>query len=284
VTDDLTYERIGDDWVFSDGTVLPVVAGGSDAGLVDAPAAEPAAAEPVTPEPAAEDTFDPNLEADQYPKSYVERLRKEAAGYRTRAQEYDDVFGNIDPQDRQIWLGMARETYRDPKAGAEWMAKVSQGVLEGLSPEEAVDAAGAEPTQKPDAEGADDEPLTKAGLEKWYADRRAAEKATEEQESLVRSIVKDAEGLGYKENTADFNNLLWIAVNETGNDLSKAHEVMQASRQAIIDSWVEEKRKGGATLTPGTGVPTVGAPTQIKSMADAHRAAKARIEGTLGAR
>ncbi len=65
----------------------PVVPAAPPATPPAAPAAPPVPAPPVAPsEPDA-----PKPDQDTFPREYVEQLRREAAGYRTRLQEIDDA-------------------------------------------------------------------------------------------------------------------------------------------------------------------------------------------------
>lgn len=226
------------------------------------------------------DLFD-DPKNEQFPRAYVEKLRNEAAGHRTRAAQYDEAFGKYSAEDQQVWRELASTVFSDQKAGARWLARIAKGLDADLTLDEAVDAAGAAPAAEAETAAPAEKPLTRAEMEKFIADRDYQR----EQEALITGITKEAEGLGYKDKTPEFNNLLWIAANETGGDLSKAHEKMEAQKQAIIDDYLEKKRQGaGGVTTPKGGLPTAGAERQIKSLADAHEAAKARIAGVLGAR
>lgn len=223
------------------------------------------------------DPFD-NAETTTFDRAYVERLRSENASYRTRAKEaadklaeYDDVFGNIDPEDRKVWLGMAKTMYADPAAGAKWLADVAAHVQSGLTQEQAEAAAGAEPT----AGGTEEKPLTAADFERMYQERKAAEA----QESEIAAITREAKELGYEDGTVDYDLLLGIAFKQTNGDLKAAHQVILDARQAVIDQYVADKAKdGGAAQAPAGGLPVAsGGKREIKSIADADAAAKARF-------
>lgn len=242
----------------------------TDAGT-DAGAGAGAETDPF--EDASRDTFD---------RAYVEKLRSESAGYRTKAKEaseklaeYEDVFAQIDPEDRKVWLDMARTMYEDPKAGADYLKRVAEHVQSGMTQEQAEVAAGNEP----DGKDGEPKPLTQADFDRMYQERRQAEQATAQQEAAVKAITDEAAELGYKPETVDYDLLLGIAYKQTGGDLKAAHQVIVDSRQAVIDEYVAAKAAdGGAAQAPAGGIPVATGGTQpIKNISDADRAAKARL-------
>lgn len=292
--DTLTYTRAGDSWLFSDGTTLPVIAGGDgteggDAGA-DAPADAPAAdvvadpsadagATPVDPTPAdpsppAEvDPFDDEA-ADSFPRAYVAKLREEAAARRTEAKAFSDAFEGYDDADRETLLDLARTLRTDPATAAEWMRSQAEALLAGDDPADP-DGADADDEIDPDA------PLTAAQLEKYLSDREAkAERATQERAAL-EGIASEAKALGFDPEAndgADYVSLLHLA-NKNGGDLAKAAEQLKARNQKIVDDFLAQKAKESDTSP--TSPPQAGGgretPTQPSDWDDIGRAVRADI-------
>jgi hypothetical protein len=233
-----------------------------DAPVADAPAAEPVTSDapasgsatlaeaPVTgsaaPDaPADVDPFDADPTADSFPRSYVERLRQEAAARRTEAQAFKEAFEGYSDDDRTVLLDLAKTLRTDPASAAEWMRAQAEALLAGD------EAAGAG-----DGEGDDldpDAPMTPAQLEKYLTDREAKKAAEAAETERVDAIVKEAEALGFSEkaNRREYLALLDIATHDTGGDLAKAAEQLKAERQKVIDDFLAAKA-AEADATPTT--------------------------------
>lgn len=246
----------------------------SDIGATVAPEA------PAIPEAPAVDFSEQSLPEGQatFERSYVEKLRNEAAGYRTKYREanaYVETFGPAGSEDRETWRQLASTMYSDTAAGAQWMANIAKGLGAGLSDEQAIAKAGPEPTTITPAP-ATPEPkgLTPEDVERMFTERetRQAEAAA------IKAVEDEAHGLGYASGTKEYVALLHTAANTTNGDLNKAHAVLQADRQAIIDAYVAEKAKEGGSRGPGNVGAAPTGETQIKSMVDAERAMRSRLD------
>lgn len=209
-------------------------------------------------EPAVEDVLDDLAglpEDTKFDKSYVAKLRKEAAGYRTKAKQYD-TLESYDEADRKVWLQMAELYKTDPAAAAEYMEAIAQGVKSAATPAPVEPAAG------------DDAPLTRADVERLFSER---ESAAAVQAEKVR-IDQEAAGLGYTVGSRQYKYLIQTARDETGGDLKAAHDAIEAEHQARIDQFVGGKAReaDGSPVAPaaGTGAPPSGenaAPTNFKT-------------------
>jgi hypothetical protein len=223
-----------------------------------APPAEPdaAAAPPAEETAAAEDVLDDLAglpEDTKFDATYVKKLRQEAASYRTKAKQYE-AFESYDEADRKIFVQMAELFKTDPVAAADYWESLAKGVREANAP------AAPQP--------GDDAPLTKADVDRLFAERDSAAAVQAEK---VR-IEHEATQLGYSVGSRQYKYLVQTARDETGGDLKAAHAAIEAEYQARIDQFVGGKAReaDGSPVAPaaGAGAPPSGevtAPTSFKS-------------------
>lgn len=238
------------------------VGAGTAADVVDAtPSVEvggaPAAPEtPPAPAGTDQDTFD---------RAYVEKLRQESAGYRTRAKTYDEAFDGFDDESREVFLGLAKDLVNSPEAAARRMIEVSRQLL-GDEFDSAL-------TGPPPA-------LTREDAERLWAEKEAART----QEEAIRAVQSEARDLGYKDDTPDMSELFWFASNETNGDLKAAHEKVQARKQAAIDEFLEKKRASGESFTTPTtaGITAGGDGEPAHTFEEASARLRARLSGEAG--
>lgn len=206
---------------------------------------------PATPEPVAETTTTPDVpsevtpdvamdaepaeDADSFDRKYVEKLRKESAGYRERAKRFESAFDGFEESDQEVLLGLAKSLREDPTRGAQEMAAIAKAIMDQIGEGDAPEA---------DAEG-ESEYLT---VEKY--------KALKEQEAVedqVRQIEREAVDLGYKKGSPEYQYLLAVAKTLPDADLSKAHAQIKAREQAAVDAYLAQKQQqaGAAPKVPG---------------------------------
>lgn len=234
-------------------------AGAGDAG--DAGDAGVAAALSGGDAPAAGDVFD-DPAVQQFDRTYVEKLRKEAADRRTAVKTYEDHLGDFEESDRSLWLGLSKELASALKSGDKSRITAAAGKLD----EVAKGLRG----ETPPAPTADDKPkdepkyMTEADFDRRQAERDAR--------LSIESKVKD---LGYTPGTSDHRELLWIAANETKYDLDAAHAKLEERNQAIFDRMAGKKTQvsGGPSPVTDKGSSPSGE-RKIKNLKDADAAAK----------
>jgi hypothetical protein len=217
-------------------------------GSESAPAETTSAPEETTAPVAEEDVLDDLAglpEDTKFDKSYVAKLRKEAASYRTKAKQYDSLE-SYDEADRKVWLQMAELYKTDPVAAAEYMEAIAKGVKGAAAPA----------AQEPDPAG--DVPLTRAQLNQLLAER---DNAAAVQAQKVQ-IDAEATQLGYKVGSRQYKYLLQVAMDDTGGDLKAAHEAIAEEHQALIDQFVGAKARetDGSPVAPSSsaGAPVSG--------------------------
>lgn len=235
-----------------------------------APAAPaPAAPAPaVTPAAPAADPFD-DATVQTFDRSYVEKLRREAAEHRTAAKPYKEVFDAYDDADKEIWFDLAKSMAADPKVGAQKMLELAQGLLEAGNTEGA--------NQVLDGIEGEPEYLTAAQLEAEFAKREKQAKLDAE----VQNINSEAKELGYKENTPAWRDLMSRALHDHNYDLKAAHAAREAEKQAVIDSFVASKGQGPVVPAAAGAAPATG--TVPKTMEEAREATRARLKAARAA-
>lgn len=257
----------------------------ADAAPEAAPAPDPTDAPAVAPETEV-DPFAPVAEGEpaQFPREYVEKLRREGAKYRTSAKELeaslerlkplDGVFDGYEPEAVDGWKQFIGAAQEDPEGALAYMVQAfgmdkdtAGAVIQQMF--DAGDAPEATPAPAPAGDGDDplDRPLTLRDLEA----REQAHKAEAEQAAAVQEVKNEAKQLGYDPNATAgspeefrYQRLLHLAVNN-GNDVTKAHDALVAEEKALVKSHMDAlAQEADALPTPtgngGPGAPATGAP------------------------
>lgn len=250
--------------------------------VVDVPVAD--AAPQVTPEttpeaPVEEDPFASieGGEPAQFPREYVEKLRREGAKYRTAAKEHETELEKLRPlgetfdgwEDEQVagfreFITAAKTDQEGALAylirdGLAYDRDSAVALLDDIYAEAGTEQPGAAPAPVADPDD-DDRPITRRELREL----KEAEDATAAQTASVQSVKNEAKEFGYdpdaKLDSLDgfkYQRLLSIAANVTGNDLKQAHEALVAEEQALVKSHMDKLAQEADLLpTPsGTGGP-----------------------------
>lgn len=236
-----------------------------------APVVEPAAAPVVEPPaeavvPVAEpDPFD-DAKIDTFGRPYVEKLRQDAARARIAAKAGDrfKVFGDYDEASQAVWTDLATTFLTDPVKAAGMMEEIVAAVRAGATPAEAKAAVEADPNAAVTPESVRE--MIRKEQDAWQAERQLQDR--------TQAIVSEAKGLGYEPGTAAYAGLFHYAQSQTAGDLAAAHVLMQADRQAIIDSAMAAKAKTAGPNPVNQG-PAAGTRTVPKTWAEASAAVRA---------
>lgn len=209
--------------------------------------------DPATP---AGDPFD-DPAADKFDRAYVERLRRESAEHRVKAQKFGQSFDGFQDDEVEALLDLVQEIKADPKTAARRMSDLVERINEAFP-----DEPKAEPVTQKDVEA--------------LLNERERERAAD---AAVREIEDRAGTLGYTKGTPQYVDLLWRAQNQTNYDLEAAHKAIQADRQAVIDEYIKSKQEsGGVQVVSGGGDAPVDPPK-----AGGFDSARARLEARLSA-
>lgn len=196
---------------------------------------------------AATDVVDDDLGTrDTFDRAYVEKLRRENAGYRTDAKTARDELGRftgafegVDDGLRDTILGLPKALANDPKGTAAWLKDQAEQIL------------AADVVDDP-REGTTDEerPLTRKEVDKILAERDQAA-AVEAQVGVLR---REVEGLGIKWDSEQATAIMAIASSHTGGDITKAHELIKGWGAAAVEGFVDGKKADAEKTVQPTGV------------------------------
>lgn len=191
---------------------------------------------------------------DQFPREYVEQLRRENADYRTRMNEYLDVAGPLvrfeDEQDIRAAHALI-EALGNPD---EFVGLLEQ--LEALP-----DFAEAKARRRAPQSQVAPQGLDPRAVEAIVEQRLTAFQEAQAQQAIQAQFMADARSLGYNPDAdmaADvagalaFENLLTVAARVTGGDVRRAHELIAG--QQVAQAPVAARPAPGV-LPAGVGQP-----------------------------
>lgn len=251
--------------VGNDAPAAPAGDSGTDTGASQVPVqAAAAAAASQAPET---DPWDTET-VQTFDRTYVKKLRDEAAGHRTALAPFKDAFGQYAAEDQAAWFEMAKTLAADPAKGAEMMESVIANIRKGLTPDQAKVQAEAEVND-------DAKPLTAAQVNSMIDKARNDDRAKAELDAATGKIIDEAAGLGYAKGTYEFRELLARAQNDHGGDLKAAHAAVEARNQGIIDKAMGKKAtQAGPKPVSQAGASPSGKkiPTTLREASDALRA------------
>ncbi len=253
-------------------------AGFAPAGPAEAPPTEAAPAEPPAEAPPAEPDLFENEQIQQFDRSYVTKLREEAAARREEAKKYKAVFGDYPEEDQQVWFDLASTWKSDPAAAAEMMENIVKAVkAQGGTQAEAEAAAGAVVEGKPAGGAA----LTPEAVQKMIAAAQQDFQKEQDLQAKTSALIKQAEGLGYAQNTPQWRDLFSRAQHDHAGDMGAAHKAIEAEKQAIIDGFLKKKgaTAGPAPVNQGAAPGTRTVPKTWAEAAAAFRAASGAVVG-----
>ena len=266
-------------------------------GLIES-SPQPAGTTPAPGAPSAPGATDvlaePPAERAVFDRGYVESIRREAQRYRGEAQTaqqnlqgYDDVFGQYEQADRDVWFNLARTWATDPNRAAEVMQQIASSVLGDAG---AGTAGATSPGDQPYAEQVAaaldaSEPVSEARIQELIDQRFTAQQAQAAEATAIDEIHAEMRAGGFDPNTAEGFMVLWNANHMTNGDITKAMEITRGYRQQIVDEYVQGRSSGRVPL-PGSanGSPATGSAEPITNLEDAKRAADAFVRERMNAR
>lgn len=176
----------------------------------------------------------------EWAQKEIKDARNDAAKYRTRAKQFDEVF-NEWPEDAVTgMLNLAQSIANGDKAAVP----VLQNILEGLSDEEAAAITGVitgqESAEAPKSAMTMEE--VQAFIEQREAQQRETSEAERAQKEALETLESEISELGYdvKTRNPDSDLLFFFAQQQEApvKDFKKAHEAVQAYKQELIDNYV----------------------------------------------
>lgn len=253
------------------------------AGDITPQAPPPPPPEPELPEvPEGQDTFD---------RDYVEKLRGEAAKYRTRAREIESKFEGYSDAEKERFLDLAHQLHTNPEAAYEEFAAVTQRLATMVGKEQTVtEEAAPEPAPEPEPAPAAQSALSAADVERLVSERIEAERQAQAKQDEVAQIFNEAEGLGADYGTQSGKAYLLALAREFNTDLAGAHAINEGLKEQIKAQAIEEYRealKGGQTPSHPPRLPAGDATAPAaagppKTLAEARARMEERLNATYG--
>jgi len=158
------------------------------------------------------DEIDTPLEGDTFDRAYVEKLRSEAARYRTSLRPFEDAFGDFDDNERSFLFGMLAELNKDPTAGAVQFRDMAKSILQDDFYKDLDDL----PTQVKEetptpTEKEDQVSLTPEQMQTILDERDAKRDATAAEraeqaknDAAVEGVFKEIEAAGFERGSDEF--------------------------------------------------------------------------------
>jgi hypothetical protein len=221
--------------------------------------------------------------------AYVVSVREEAGKYRTERNQFRDAFEGFDDEQVTNWLTAIKAISDDPKTAHEAFSGLVTSLAEvlGTTEEEAQEIV--DEAVQADAEGGDDEVLTRADLERILAEKEASDVKAREDAEALEALNRDIESLGYKTSSEDVDeqldylNLLHLAAEKTEGDLAAASEIVRGRDQRVIDRYLAEQEKLVTGNPPQVdGAAPVQGREKVKSIKEAAKLAKSRLDAVYG--
>jgi hypothetical protein len=247
-----------------------------------APGAPAPGVAPTTPAPSSEADPFAELPAERavFDRGYVESLRSEGAKYRTEAgstrqqlQGYEDVFSVYEPDDRQVWLDLARTWATDPAKAAAVMQTIASSVL-GEQAGGDGDAGSPPPGSPADTPILGDavSNLTPDQVKALVAEELSARDSARAEQQAVADVFSEVRAAGFDPESAEGFMVLYNANHYTGGDITKAVAMTGEYKQKIIDEYVQGRSGGRAMPAPSGGVVATSNGEAITSIDDARKA------------
>ena len=275
---------------FNESAAAPADTGHDSAATVPSPnvggGAEPSAITDAAPVESS--VLDVELPAgmQQFDRSYVDKVRREAAENRTKAREFEErlgamntryaAFEGYDDDDMGIWSEMGSSWKDGDYVGAATrMQQIAVGVLgdPNASSEERAEAAAVldDPSISAVAQG-----LTEDQVRAIAREETEVQAAERRQAVAIEDVFATIGEAGYERDSVDAAEVLWYANKVTNGDLEQAIGMKKAKEQSIIDNYVSSVAAGGTPVRlPATGTAGTPAPPAISDLSEARRQADA---------
>lgn len=177
----------------------------------------------------------PELPADQdsFDRAYVEKLRAEAAKYRTSLRPFEQAFGDFTDAERTYLFGLIRNLNHDPSAGAVGFRDMAKDILKeefytGLDDLPKTEQADPETEDKKEE---DQVSLTPEQMQTILDERDAKSKSEAEEAAtkaaeaaMVEEIYAEIEALGFERGSDGFTTALSLGASlaQQGKDVDFA--------------------------------------------------------------
>lgn len=193
--------------------------------------------------------------------AYVRKLRREAAGFRTKLRAYEQPFKGFSDVEREYLLGLVEELDSEPELGALKLRDLSKQLLEekfyeGLDvPQKEIENM-SDDKDKAAPSGGGEAMFTRKDLEEMFAQRdaaaqEAAAKAADDAE--VEAILKEVEAAGFERGSEGFLTALSLANTQVQLGKEVDFKVLAPKVHALIGDVGEVSSDEAAPADLGDG-------------------------------
>lgn len=195
-----------------------------------------------------------------FDRSYVTKLRDEAANYRNQLREAQEqynryeVLNRYDEADRQVWLELASRWEQDPYQAAEAMRQIASRVLGDTQQTQQQDPQQQSWEQDSLLDDVDVESMTPEKVQQIVAAELQRQAEAQQMEQAVEGVYSELRAANIDPSSPDGFMVLWRASNQTGGDIAKALEAHAQYKQSIINEFIQAKTGSGAVPPPPNGM------------------------------
>jgi hypothetical protein len=226
-------------------------------------------------------------DGDTFDRAYVEKIREEAAKYRTTLRPFQDAFGDFNPSETEYLFGMLKELNGDPQAGALMFRDMAKNILsdkfyDGLddAPQTTDSVEDADPQTTTEGEDQVSDAATPQQIKAMLDERdkvaqeaAAASAQTASDEADIEAVFKDIEAAGFERGTEAFQTALSLgsSMAASGQEVDFAvlapkvrvfHDIAEPAAEGEAADPVTEVVEGSGkehALTAGAGGAGAGA-------------------------
>jgi hypothetical protein len=195
------------------------------------------APEPTAPEPAPTAEVDDD-NRDTFDRPYVEKLRQEAAQYRTRARQYEEAFDGYDDETRQAFLDFARLQYAAANGDEAAIAQLQEFYGDD---EDDVEDDGIPQFQSREEFEQFQRQVAREEAERLYQERESHQA----QVAAVEQVKVTARAMGYDTASPDYVLLMQFAnqpdVISLDDPLAEADRRVKAYQQQLVAQFTGQK-------------------------------------------
>lgn len=234
----------------------------------------------VSPPPLGARPAELAAEPKTYNEDYVEGLKNENARWRQRVHGYEEVFGDMEDDERQAYLSYVKLTRAAQMGDEEAVEELKQAGLW-------VDETPAATTPDTPVQGAPEQPayITKADLDAWAAERDSQQAAAQN----VAYLQSEARKYGYEPGTPGYRAFISTA-NDMGQSrrltgtslLEAAHNEVQNWLQSVIGT-LQDRKMADSRNSPVMPSSVSGAPVAPATIARDRQERLARVMERLNA-
>lgn len=246
--------------------------------VADAPADAPADPTPDAPDNA--EAADEGGDDDEPIRNMGElrKVRKELKESREKYGPLADALSGFDDNDLDF---IVKEWLPSFHSDQEKFVGYTKQILEQMTPAEKAEAKADASDAIEEATEAKGSALTAEEVRKIVAETIAEAEQSKAAEAEIKAIYDDLKRNGIEDHDSiEAQQVMFIAMKQTGGDIDKAVEILAAKEQEAIDKFLASKGEGPTVPPKGSSASPV--KDQPQNLAEARKMAHAALEQRFG--